>query len=57
MLGVTQGGRLGVDGMVLAPDPGMLEDIETLRVGGHQGVFDAVVDHLDEVPGTVGATV
>src|SRR4029077_6675077 len=28
----------------------MLEDVQALRVRGHQSVFDSVVDHLDEMP-------
>src|SRR5579872_5205045 len=27
----------------------MVEDVQPLRVGGHDAVLDAVVDHLDEV--------
>ena len=29
--------------------------LKPLRVGGHDPVLDAVVDHLDEVSGAVGA--
>ena len=36
---------------------GVLEDVQALGVGGHEPVLDAVVDHLDEVPGAVGAAV
>src|ERR1700761_939676 len=32
-------------------DIGILQDIETLGIGLHQAIFDAVVDHLDEVSG------
>src|SRR5258708_20074257 len=28
----------------------VLEDVESLRIGGHQGVLDAVVHHFHEVP-------
>src|SRR5258707_7920917 len=38
-------------------DTGVLEDVESLRIGLHQAVFDAVVDHLDEVAGTDGTGV
>src|SRR5215213_3450228 len=31
----------------------VLQDIEALRIGLHQSVLDAIVDHLDEVPGPV----
>src|ERR1700753_2902372 len=30
---------------------GILQDIETLVIGLHQAIFDAVVNHLDEVSG------
>src|ERR1700733_1296604 len=33
----------------------MVEDVETLSIGGHDAVLHAVVDHLDEVAGTAGA--
>src|SRR5438128_5887371 len=36
-------------------DIGVLEDIEALGVGLHQAVLDAVMDHLDEMPGAAGA--
>src|SRR6187402_1197360 len=32
-------------------DIGVLEDVEAFGIGLHQAVFDAVVDHLDEMPG------
>src|SRR5579863_1747359 len=32
-------------------DIGVLQDIETFGIGLHQAVFDAVMNHLDEVPG------
>src|SRR5438128_2216407 len=36
-------------------DIGVLEDIKTLGIGLHQAVLDAVMDHLDEMPGAAGA--
>jgi len=32
-------------------DSRVLEDVETFSIGLHQTVFDAVVDHLDEMTG------
>src|ERR1700722_897309 len=32
-------------------DIGVLQNIETLGIGLHQAIFDAVVNHLDEVSG------
>src|SRR5581483_6986638 len=32
-------------------DIGILQDVETFGIGLHQAIFDAVVDHLDEVSG------
>ena len=45
---------LGQFGRVL-----LLEDVETLGIGLHEPVFDAVVDHLDEMarPGRAGVDV
>src|ERR1700688_889373 len=31
-------------------DIGILQDIETLGIGLHQAIFDAIVNHLDEMP-------
>ena len=33
---------------------GAAQNIETLGIGLHEAVFDAVVDHLDEMPGAGG---
>ena len=38
-------------------DIGVLQDVETLGIGLHQAVFDAVVNHLDEMPGADGTGV
>src|SRR5262249_46960321 len=38
-------------------DPGVLEDVEALGVGGHQAVLDSVMNHLDEVPRAAGPAV
>src|SRR6267154_738259 len=32
-------------------DIGIPENVESLGIGLHQAIFDAVVNHLDEVPG------
>jgi hypothetical protein len=34
----------------------MAQDVQPLRLNGHDAIFDAVVHHLDEVPGAGGAT-
>src|SRR6266404_2830923 len=39
------------------PRVSVLENVQTLGVSGHQAVFDAVVDHFDEVAGAGGTTV
>jgi len=33
---------------------GIFDDVQTLRIGRHDSVFDAVVNHLDEAAGAVG---
>ena len=50
-LRVAQGAGLGVDGDGRGTCVGMMEDVESLRVGGHDPVLDPVVDHLHEVAG------
>src|SRR5260370_4277636 len=32
-------------------DIGILQDVKTFGIGLHQAIFDAVMNHLDEVPG------
>ena len=51
--GIAQRRRLGVDGVRLLADVGGAQDVHALGVGGHEAVLDAVVHHLDEVPGAV----
>ena len=36
-------------------DVGFVQDVEAFSIGRHDSVFDAVVDHLDEMPGPVRA--
>src|SRR6266540_3401791 len=57
MLVVTQRRRFRVAGVTLFADVGIAQDAQPLGVGGHDAVFDTVVDHLDEVAGAVLATV
>src|SRR6201999_977007 len=48
---VAQRGGLGVDLVHVLTDVGVLDDRQALGDRGHHAVLDAVVDHLDEVPG------
>ena len=58
MLGVAQRRGLGVDcSWSACAGVGLAQDVEALGVGGHHAVLDAVVHHLDEVPGAVRAAV
>src|ERR1700722_13134849 len=57
VLGVAQRCGFGVALLLLLADVGVLEDVKAFGVGGHQAVFDAVVDHLYEVPGAGRAAV
>src|SRR5579875_1934592 len=56
-LGLAQRGRLGVDLVLVLARVGVLDDVKALGDRGHHAVLDAVVDHLDEVPGAVGPAV
>ena len=49
--------RLGVGGVLLLADVGVLEDVEAFGERGHHSVLDAVVHHLHEVAGAVRAAV
>ncbi len=42
---------------MLLADVGAAQNAQTFRVGGHQAVLDAVVNHLDEMAGAVRAAV
>src|SRR5262245_38353611 len=57
MLGVTQRRCFRVDGVTLFADVGVAQDAQPLGVSRHDAVFDAVVDHLDEVAGAIWAAV
>ena len=53
MLRVAKGRGFGVDLVGVLADVGLAKNVEPLRVGGHDTVFDAVMHHLDEVAGAV----
>jgi hypothetical protein len=36
-------------------DVGGMEDVQSLRAGGHEAALDPIVGHLDEVAGAAGA--
>src|SRR5262245_41441559 len=55
MFRIAQRCRLRVDLMRPFADVGIAEDAHAFGVSGHDAVFDAVVDHLDEVAGAGGA--
>ena len=55
MLWFAQRRRLGVDLVHPFADVGGMQDAETLGIGGHQAVLDAVVHHLHEMPGPAWA--
>jgi hypothetical protein len=54
---IAQRRRFGVDLRLAFARVSVMQNIQALGVGGHNAVFDAVVDHLDEVSGAVLATV
>src|SRR5664280_2973406 len=49
VLGVAQRSRLRVFFMRRVPETCVLQDVQTLAIRGHERVFDAVVNHLDEM--------
>src|ERR1700742_256009 len=56
-LGLVERRRLGVVEPFGFARVGVLEDVQALRVGGHDPVLDPVVDHLHEVAGAARAAV
>src|SRR4249920_850630 len=52
---ISQRRCLGIDLLLLFPNVRTMQDIQALCVGGHDAVFNAVVDHLDEVTSTIGS--
>src|SRR4051812_28860056 len=55
MLGMAQRRRFGVVAAVFFANVGVAENVEALGVGGHEAVFDAIVDHFYEMAGAVRA--
>ncbi len=55
VLGMLQRRGLGVFLARLRADVGIAQDVESFGVGRHHAVFDAVVNHLDEMTGAVRA--
>src|SRR4029453_8591134 len=53
MIRVAQRRRFGIDLMFLLAYVGGSQDTQALGVGGHDAVLNAVMNHLDEVPGAV----
>src|SRR5581483_2805325 len=49
VLRVTQGRRLGVSLALSSAGISRFQNTHALRIGGHDAVFNAVVDHFDEV--------
>src|SRR6185295_17977217 len=57
MLGITQWRGLCVDRMLFLAHVRGAQDTDSLSIGGHETVFDPVVDHLDKMAGPVCAAV
>src|ERR1700722_1629825 len=53
MVGIAQRRRLGVYCVSLLAGVRSPEDVQSLRIGGHDAVCDAVVDHFDKMAGAV----
>src|SRR5262249_18545715 len=49
MFGGTEGRRFGINRSALFACVCMFQDVQPFRVRCHQSIFNAVVDHLDEV--------
>lgn len=44
------GGRFSISHTVLLTHIGVMQDIQSLCVGCHQAIFDAIMHHLDKMP-------
>src|SRR6266436_307750 len=49
VFGIAQRRGFRVGFVMLLADVGVLEDVEAFGVGGHQAIFDSVVNHFDEM--------
>src|SRR5208337_3050915 len=56
-LGFVQGRRLRIDLVWWLTDDRAAQDSQSLGIGGHDAIFDAVVHHLHEVTGSRRPTV
>jgi hypothetical protein len=56
VLRIAQRRSLGIHRTLTLPCVSGFQNSDTLGVSGHDSVFDAVMDHFDEVPGAVRST-
>ena len=54
---IAQWRRLSIHLVALAAGIGTLDDVQPFRVGGHDAIFDAVMDHFDEMTAAVRPTI
>ena len=57
LLWVAERSGFGINRLSFCADIGIFKDIHAFGVGGHDAVFDAVVDHFNEVTSAVGSAV
>src|SRR6476661_9064856 len=55
MFGIAQRGRLGINFALHLAGARGFQNTEAFGVSGHDPVFNTVVNHLDEMPGAIGA--
>src|SRR5665213_3408736 len=51
MFRIAQGRRLGIDGLALFANVGAPQNVQPFGIRLHEAIFDAVVNHLDEMAG------
>src|ERR1700730_462171 len=54
---IAQRGCLGINCLLPLANIGVTKHAQPLSVGGHDSVFDSIVNHLDEVAGPIGSAV
>src|SRR6266852_5044378 len=57
VLRISQRRSLGIDLLLMFANVCMMQDVQALSVGGHDAVFNTIMDHFDEVTSTIRPTV
>src|SRR5713101_5314010 len=56
VLRISQWRSLGIDLLLMFANICMMQDVQALSVGGHDAVFNTIMDHFDKVTSTIRST-